>query len=49
LEKSFKKLKNNASELSLEPTRPHPYATSRQKWECPLCLSIWIAGRPDFD
>jgi hypothetical protein len=49
LEKSFRKLKTIASELSLEPIRPHQDAALRQKRECPHFLFTWMAGRPDSD
>jgi hypothetical protein len=49
LEKSFRKPKTDALEPSLEPTRPHKFAASRQKWECARFLSTWIADMPDSD
>jgi hypothetical protein len=39
LEKSFRKPNTDASEPSPEPTRPHRYSASMQKWECPRFLS----------
>jgi hypothetical protein len=49
LEKSYRKLETNASELSLEPTRLHQNEASGQKWECPRYLLTWMEGKPDFD
>ncbi len=49
LKKSFRKQRSVTSEPSLEPTRPHWYAASRQKWESPHRLFTWTAGKPDFD
>ncbi len=36
------------SEPSPGHTKPHQYEASRQKWAFPLCLSTWMAGRPNF-
>jgi hypothetical protein len=49
LERNFRKLRTNASDLLPEPTRLHQFEASRQKLEWLRCLSIWMAGRPDSD
>ncbi len=49
LERSYRKLKTNASEPLLVPARPRQHGVSRQKWVYPRRPSTWTAGKPDFD